>query len=95
MKKKRNDFFELGCAIDQTMVSIKIPTRLYNDFENCLKTPKGMSILTTLYYEFAKLSPSHKDTFQMLVFKYKNDIEDIADMIALMKAMVKIIQEKQ
>jgi hypothetical protein len=48
-KKKINeqDFFRVGYKIDggEKEIYLEIPNRLYGDYERCLKSSAGMSIL--------------------------------------------------
>lgn len=90
--RREEEFFEVCCSIDgQTpSLSLKIPVRLYGDFENCMRCSEGMGILTSLYESYFELSPLHKETFQMLIFENKNRLLGIYDMLALLRAMVKI-----
>ena len=98
MKKtnKKRDFLEIGCAhYGVTVLKLVIPRHLGKDFENCFKSDEGMKILNTLQEEYAALSDYHKHTYQMLIYDCAEDIRNVADLVYMMRAMLKSFPDRK
>lgn len=93
--KHTHEYFEVKCGIDGNVhLSLNLPLHLYKNFENCFKSSDKMGLLTQLYENYLELSAKQKDTYQMLIFEYADDIIDVKDLISLMRAMKKVVPEE-
>ena len=89
--KKKDKFFEVNCTGSGEKLTLMLPSRLYNDFENCLNTSEGMSILSMLFDEYEALTELQRGAFQTVVVDFCEDIENIKDMAHLLRAMKKVL----
>ena len=93
---KEENFFRVSCRVDGKgpEIALEIPNRLYDNFELCLKSSAGMSVLSHLYDDLAKLTEIQRATYQMLVYDYADKIIDIADMGCMLRAMLKVFPKE-
>lgn len=89
--KKKDKFFEVSCTDRGERVTLMIPSKLYDDFENCLSSSAGMSILSMLFDEYGAISELQRGAFQTVVVDFCEDIENIKDMVHLLRAMKKVL----
>ena len=94
MKRRNNrrekDFFELRCNTETETLSLYIPDRIYNDFENHLSCSAGIQLLADLYESFGKLNEEQKEFYQAMIFEHADKILGIADLKAMLRALVKV-----
>ncbi len=91
--KRRNDerdFFEVNCKTESQELSLQIPERLYNDFENSMRDSAGLQNLTNLFESFAPLTQEQKEFYQAMIFEHADKILGIADLKAMLRALVKV-----
>ena len=91
---KEENFFRVSCKENGKEIALEIPNRLYDNFELCLKSSAGMSVLSHLYDDLAKLTEIQRATYQMLVYDYADKIIDIADMGCMLRAMLKVFPKE-
>jgi len=89
-RNKEKVFFEVHCKTENQELSLQIPERLYNDFENSLKDSAGLQNLTSLFDTFAMLTQEQKEFYQMLIYRYADKVLGVADLGAMLKAMLKV-----
>lgn len=91
---KDENFFRVSYKENGKEIALEIPNRLYDNFELCLKSSAGMSVITHLYDDLAKLTEIQRATYQMLVYDYADKIIDIADMGCMLRAMLKVFPKE-
>ena len=96
MKRRNNrrEFFEVNCKTESQELSLQIPERLYNDFENSMKDSAGLQNFTNLFESFATLTQEQKEFYQMFIFRYAGKILGVASLCAMLRAMLKVWKEE-
>ena len=95
--KRRNDereFFEVNCKTESQELSLQIPERLYNDFENSLNDSVGIQNVTNLFESFAVLTQEQQEFFQMLIYRHADKVLGVVDLGAMLRAMLKVWEEE-
>ena len=90
MKNKKNDFFEVNCAINcgQRLI-LKLPFTVHDDFERTVSSGNEtlMARLVELFAEYEELDEIKRQTFQALIIDRKDELETIDDLINCLKAV--------
>lgn len=86
----KKDFFEIRCSFENDIIpafSLKIPTKLFPDYEECFVSEKGACVLNDLVVELSELSEKQKGIFQLSIYDFQSELNSVADIVSLLKRL--------